>query len=348
MPEKKTSKVKNSNNVTIDQIAHEAGVSRATVSRVLNGTAKVSPEVAKAVNKAIAKYKYVPDSTARRLAGGRSGLVLLLLEETNEEFFLNPFWGQIVQGFSSRITESGLHPILLIHPKSADEESLFATLRASRVDGIAIFSWHRPLKSLEKVIDPKTAIVFGGDLGSSKKYSYVDVDNVKGGKVATEHLISVGCKNIVNITGDLRLQSGRDRLDGYEKALINAGRKVDDNLILHGDYTQSKAEELTRKLLKSKMKFDGIFAANDQSAVGAINVLLQNGISVPGKIKVIGFDDSPIAARNIPSISSVKQPIRELGAEVASTLLEILNGKEVDNKTIDVKLVKRQSTSVRN
>ena len=129
--------------------------------------------------------------------------------------------------------------------------------------------------------------------------------------------------------------------------MINVGKKVDDNLILHGDYTQSKAEELTRKLIKSKTKFDGIFAANDQTAVGVINVLLQNGISVPDKIKVIGFDDSPIAARNIPTITSIRQPIRELGAEVAATLLKILDGKEVENKTIDVKLVKRQSTSIK-
>ena len=347
MQSKKASKIKDSKILTINQIAQLAGVSRATVSRVINGTAKVSPKVADKVNKIISKYNYIPDANARRLAGGRSGLVLLLMEETNEEFFLNPFWGQIVQGFSSRITESGLHPVLLIHPKSADEDSLFATIRASRVDGIAIFSWHRPLKFLEKVINPNTAIVFGGDLGSSKKYSYVDVDNVKGGKIATEHLLSVGCKNIVTITGDLRLQSGRDRLDGYEKALINAGKSINDNLILNGDYTQSKAEELTRKLIKSKVKFDGIFAANDQSAVGAINVLLQNDISVPDKIKVIGFDDSPIAVRNVPSITSIRQPIRELGAEVAATLLEILNGQEVDNKIIDVKLIKRQSTSIK-
>jgi DNA-binding LacI/PurR family transcriptional regulator len=342
---KKSSKTKGSAIATIDQIAESAGVSRATVSRVLNGTAKVSPATLKAVNKAIAKYKYVPDSTARRLAGGRSGLTVLLMEETNEEFFLNPFWGQIVQGFSAKITESGMHPILLIHPKSANEESLFATLKASKVDGIAIFSWHRPLKSLEKVIDPKTAIVFGGDLGSSKKYPYVDVDNVKGGKLATDHLIEVGCKNIVTITGDLRLQSGRDRLEGYEKSLIKAGFKINENLILHGDYTQSKAEELTRQLIKSKIKFDGIFAANDQSAVGVINILLQNGIGVPKKVKVIGFDDSPISARNNPAISTIKQPIRDLGAEVASSLLEIIKGKEVKNKTIDVKLIKRKSTA---
>ena len=333
--------------VTIDLVAKAAGVSRATVSRVMNGTAKVSPEREKAVKKAIAKYNFTPNATARRLAGGRSGLIALLMEESSEEFFLNPFWGQVVQGFSSAIADAGLHPLLLIRPKSGTEDSLFATLQAGQMDGLAIFSWHRPVKTFEKMLDPKMAVVFGGDLGGSKKYPFVDVDNVKGGVIATKHLIESGCKNIVTITGDLKLQSGRDRLDGYEKALTDAGLKVQDQLVIHGDYTQSKAEDLTRKLLKSKIKFDGIFAANDLSAVGVINVLLQNGISVPGKVKVVGFDDSPVASRNQPSITTVRQPIRELGAEVAASLLAILDGKEVEDKMLDVKLIKRESSATK-
>lgn len=332
--------------VTIDLIAKSAGVSRATVSRVMNGSAKVSPERVKAVNKAIAKYKFTPNATARRLAGGKSGLIALLMEESSEEFFLNPFWGQIVQGFSSTITEAGLHPLLLIRPKSGTEDSLFSTLQAGQMDGIAIFSWHRPLRSFEKVLDPKMAVVFGGDLGGSKKYPFVDVDNVKGGFLATKHLIDIGCKNIVTITGDLKLQSGRDRLEGYEKAITSSGLKLNEQLIIHGDYTQSKAEELIRQLIKKKIKFDGVFAGNDLSATGAINVLLQNGIQVPGKVKVVGFDDSPIASRNQPSITTIRQPIRELGAEVAQSLLAILAGEKVEDKVLDVKLVKRQSTKV--
>ena len=333
--------------VTIDLVARAAGVSRATVSRVMNGSAKVSPEREKAVKKAIAKYNFTPNATARRLAGGRSGLIALLMEESSEEFFLNPFWGQVVQGFSTAITEAGLHPLLLIRPKSGTEDSLFATLQAGQMDGLAIFSWHRPVKSFEKMLDPKMAIVFGGDLGGSKKYPFVDVDNVKGGFLATRHLIDSGCKNIVTITGDLKLQSGRDRLDGYEQALKSAGLKISDDLIIHGDYTQSKAEELTRRLLKNKTKFDGVFAANDLSAVGVISVLLQNGISVPGKVKVVGFDDSPVASRNQPSITTIRQPIRELGAEVAASLLALLDGKEVEDKMLDVKLIKRESTSTK-
>ncbi|MEO0016243.1 MAG: hypothetical protein RL589_724 [Actinomycetota bacterium] len=333
--------------VTIDLIAKTAGVSRATVSRVMNGSAKVSPERVKAVKKAIAKYNYTPNATARRLAGGKSGLIALLMEESSEEFFLNPFWGQVVQGFSSTISDAGLHPLLLIRPKSGTEDSLFSTLQAGQMDGIAIFSWHRPLRSFEKVLDPKLAVVFGGDLGGSKKYPFVDVDNVKGGFLATKHLIDIGCKSIVTITGDLKLQSGRDRLEGYEKAITSSGLKLNEQLVIHGDYTQSKAEELIRQLIKKKIKFDGVFAGNDLSAMGAINVLLQNGIQVPGKVKVVGFDDSPIASRNQPSITTIRQPIRELGAEVAQSLLAILAGEKVEDKILDVKLVKRQSTKVK-
>ena len=336
-----------SSEVTIDQVAKAAKVSPATVSRVLNGTAKVSPEKENAVRKAVAKYKFTPNATARRLAGGRSGLIALLMEESSEEFFLNPFWGQVVQGFSSAIAEAGLHPLLLIRPKSGTEDTLFSTLQAGQMDGLAIFSWHRPLKSFEKMLDPKMAVVFGGDLGGSKKYPFVDVDNVKGGYLATKHLIDSGCRNIVTITGDLKLQSGRDRLDGYEKAITTAGLKLNDELIIHGDYTQSKAEGLIRQLLKKKIKFDGVFAGNDLSAVGVINVLLQNGIAVPSKVKVVGFDDSPVANKNQPSITTIRQPIRELGAQVAESLLAILDGKEVEDKILDVKLIKRESTEIK-
>jgi DNA-binding LacI/PurR family transcriptional regulator len=333
--------------VTIDQVARAAKVSPATVSRVLNGTAKVSPDKERAVRKAVARFHFTPNATARRLAGGRTGLIALLMEESNEEFFLNPFWGQVVQGFSSAITDAGLHPLILIRPKRATEDSLFSTLRAGQMDGLAIFSWHRPLRSFERMLDPKMAVVFGGDLGGSKKYPFVDVDNVKGGYLATKHLIDSGCKNIVTITGDLKLQSGRDRLEGYEKAMTSSGLKMNEELIIHGDYTQSKAEELIRQLIKKKVKFDGVFAGNDLSAMGAINVLLQNGVQVPGKVKVVGFDDSPVASRNQPSITTIKQPIRELGAQVAQSLLSILNGQEVEDKILDVKLVKRQSSAVK-
>jgi DNA-binding LacI/PurR family transcriptional regulator len=151
--------------VTIDLVAETAGVSRATVSRVINGSAKVSPETEKAVRKAIKKYNFVPNTTARRLAGGRSGLVALVLEESSEEFFLNPFWGLVVQGFTTAISDAGMQPLLLIRPKTGSEDSLFESLRKAQVDGIAMFSWHRSVKSFERLLPKGVPVVFGGDLG---------------------------------------------------------------------------------------------------------------------------------------------------------------------------------------
>ena len=290
---------------TIDQVAKLAGVSRATVSRVMNGSAHVSPERVKAVQRAIKELNFTPNSTARRLAGGKSGLIALLIEESSEEFFTNPFWSEIVRGFSETIREAGMHPLMLIQPKSGTEESLFATLQAGQMDGLAIFGWHKPVKVLEKLLDPKMAVVFGGDFGGSKKYPCVDV----------------------------------------EKAVSEAGLKIDEKLIVHGDYTQIKAESIVRQVLRSKRKFDGIFAANDLSAVGAIEMLLQHGVSVPEQVKVIGFDDSPVATNGVLPVTSIRQPIKELGIEVALSLLEILNGGQVGDKLLGVKLIKRKSTA---
>jgi LacI family transcriptional regulator len=118
-------------------------------------------------------------------------------------------------------------------------------------------------------------------------------------------------------------------------------------LVLQGDYTQFKAEALVRQLIKKKVKFDGVFAGNDLSALGVINVLMDNGINVPGKVKVVGFDDSPFAGKNQPSITTIRQPIGELGAQVAASLLAILDGQEVEDKLLDVRLIKRQSSAVK-
>lgn len=333
--------------VNIDAIAKEAKVSPATVSRVLNGTVKVSVAREMAVRKAIAKFNYTPNASARHLAGGRSGLIALLMEESNEEFFYNPFWSQVVQGFSTTISNAGALPLLLVRPRSGTDNSVFATLLKGKIDALAVLSWHASTTNLAKNLDPKIPTIVVGDFGNSINSSRVDVDNVKGGFLATEHLISTGCKNILALTGDLKLQSGRDRLDGYKKALTDAGYKVREEMILQGDYTGATARELINKALKKGIKFDGVFAANDLSAISAMDVLKEHGIKVPEQVKIVGFDDSPIASSSNPPITTIRQPIRELGAEVALSLLAILDGEEVADKLLDVELIVRESTTAR-
>ena len=341
------SKPSSDNDVNIDAIAKAANVSPATVSRVLNGTVKVSVAREKAVRKAIAKFNYTPNASARHLAGGRSGLIALLMEESNEEFFYNPFWSQVVQGFSTTISNSGSLPLLLVRPRSGTENSVFSTLLKGKIDALAVLSWHASTTNIAKNLDPKIPTIVVGDFGKSINSSHVDVDNVKGGVLATEHLIASGCKKILTITGDLKLQSGRDRLEGYKKALTGAGHKISEEMILQGDYTSSTARELTAEALKKKIKFDGIFAANDLSAISAMEVLQENGFNIPKEIKIVGFDDSPIASSSSPSITTIRQPIRELGAEVALSLLAILDGEEVADKLLDVELIVRESTTAK-
>ena len=335
------------NDVNIDAIAKAANVSPSTVSRVLNGTAKVSAEREAAVRKAIAKFNYTPNASARHLAGGRSGLIALLMEESNEEFFYNPFWSQVVQGFSTTISNAGALPLLLVRPRSGTENSVFSTLLRGKIDALAVLSWHASTTNIAKNLDPKIPTIVVGDFGKSINSSHVDVDNVKGGVLATEHLIAAGCKNILVLTGDLKLQSGRDRLEGYKKAMVKGGFKVREELILQGDYTSATARDLTIGALKKGVKFDGIFAANDLSAISAMEVLKDQGIDVPEQIKIIGFDDSPIASGSSPSITTIRQPIRELGSEVALSLLAILDGEEVADKLLDVELIVRESTTAK-
>jgi DNA-binding LacI/PurR family transcriptional regulator len=341
------SKPLSDNDVNIDAIAKEANVSPSTVSRVLNGTAKVSAQREKAVRKAITKFNYTPNASARHLAGGRSGLIALLMEESNEEFFYNPFWSQVVQGFSTTISNSGSLPLLLVRPRSGTENSVFSTLLKGKIDALAVLSWHASTSNIAKNLDPKIPTIVVGDFGKSINSKSVDVDNVKGGFVATEHLIATGCKNILVLTGDLRLKSGRDRLEGYKKALIGGGFKVREEMILQGDYTSLTARDLISEVLKKKIKFDGICAANDLSAISAMDVLKEHGFSIPKQVKIVGFDDSPIASSSSPSITTIRQPIRELGEEVALSLLALLDGEEVADKLLDVELIIRESTSAK-
>lgn len=341
------SKPASDNDVNIDAIAKAAKVSPATVSRVLNGTVKVSVAREEAVRKAISKFNYTPNASARHLAGGRSGLIALLMEESNEEFFYNPFWSQVVQGFSTTISNAGSLPLLLVRPRSGTENSVFATLLKGKIDALAVLSWHASATNIAKNLDPKIPTIVVGDFGKSINSSHVDVDNVKGGRLATEHLIASGCKNILTLTGDLKLQSGRDRLEGYKRALTNAGYKVSEEMIVQGDFTSLTARELINKALKKKIKFDGIFAANDLSAVSAMEVLQENGLNIPKEVKIVGFDDSPIASSCNPPLTTVRQPIRELGAEVALSLLAILDGEKVADKLLDVELIVRESTTAK-
>lgn len=323
---------------TIDEIAEAAGVSKATVSRVMNGTAIVSEDRRLRVEATIKKLNYHPNPNARKLAGGVGGSIALVLEESTEEFFMNPFWKSVVQGFIDKASSSQLHPVLFFHSKVESDEFLVQALVRGNFDGVAIFGWHRDIKILEKHIPKNMSVVFGGNQGSSTRFTYVGVDNVAGGELATENLISAGCTKIATITGDLTVQSARERLDGYKKALKKAGLTFDKKFVLEGDFTKESAEAVLQAAMKRKLDFDGIFVGNDVMAAGALSVLQAHGVAVPKKVQLIGFDGSEIAKKASPSIASIAQPSYELGSVVAGNLVKALNREGISNVSLDLAL----------
>jgi len=307
---------------TIDEIALSAGVSKATVSRVVNGSAPVSPDTREKVEAIMKANNYRPNLSARSLAGGGNGMIALVLDESTEEFFLNTFWKSVVQGFVEVCTSEGFYPILLFHSEKSSDRDLVATLMQGQLNAIAIFGWHRDIDVLERYMPKNSKVVFGGKQGESKRFTYAGVDNIQGGAIATEHLISKGCKNILMITGDLSVVSARERLTGYERTLKKHNIPVDKNKILNGGYTQVGAEKAIEKFLQSKEPFDGIFASNDVMAKSVVDLLATRNLTAGTDYKIIGFDGSDIATRNSPSITTVAQPSRLLGETVARQLIE--------------------------
>lgn len=329
---------------TLDLVASAAGVSRATVSRVVNGNEKVAPETRELVQKHLKRLDYQPNILARKLAGGKGNLIALVLEESSEEFFMNPFWRSVVEGFMQVCQANKRNPMLFFHSKEESDQELINLLIEAHVDALAIFGWHRDIRILDQKIPGDMAVVFGGNQGASKRFSFVGVDNFKGGKLATQHLIKRGCKQILHLTGSLEVLSARERLDGYKDALSEAGIKYDQNLIIKGDYTALTAHKSMKKIIKSKINFDGLFAANDLSAAAAIEELQHAGIKVPSQVKVIGYDGSAIAEQHKPSISTIAQSPLLLGQKVADKLMRGLDGDEFGNEEIEVKLIVRESS----
>jgi DNA-binding LacI/PurR family transcriptional regulator len=329
---------------TLDLVASSAGVSRATVSRVVNGYENVSPETRELVQKHLKRLGYQPNILARKLAGGRGNMIALVLEESSEEFFINPFWRSVVEGFMQVCQANKRNPMLFFHQKDESDQELINLLVEAQVDGIAIFGWHRDIRVLDQKIPKDMAVVFGGNQGVSKRFAFVGVDNFKGGKLATQHLIDKGCKKILHLTGSLDVLSARERVDGYKAALSESGIKYDPKLIVEGDYTTLTAQKLMKQVIKSKIDFDGVFAANDLSAAAVIEELQSAGIQVPSAVKVIGYDGSAIAEAHKPTITSIAQSPLLLGQKVAEKLMRSLEGETFENEEIEVKLVVRESS----
>ena len=327
---------------TLEEVAREANVSRATVSRVVNGSPKVSPDVVTTVKAAIAKLNYVPNRASRSLASRTSGAIALIVPEDTTLFFGDPYFAAIVQGITRRLDESEYLLNLLVASSDPSHKTV-PYLRSGVVDGALVVSHHEG-DDLLREADTVLPLVFGGRPSfEAGEHIFVDVDNVEGGATATDHLISVGRKRIGTIAGPQNMSAGVDRLEGYRRAMDAAGLPAD--AVETADFTVAGAVAAARRLLDRVPDLDGLFVASDLMATGALAVFRERSRSVPGDIAVVGFDDSPAATSSAIPLTTVHQPSEQMGFEMADLLLRHLAGDpDVPKRNImPTRLVRRAS-----
>lgn len=318
---------------TLEAVAAEAGVSRSTVSRVVNGSTQVRPDVTTAVNAAIDRLNYIPNRAARSLANRHTMAIALVVPEDTSRFFGDPFFAQIVQGITQGLEDSDYVLNLQLASPSAPSAKTIRYLLGGNVDGAIVVSHHSG-DDFFTTLDATIPVVFGGRpfLPELHTNNYVDVDNAAGAAMATRYLVDLGRTRIASIDGPANMQAAIDRSEGWQGAMRAAGMR--DDLRAQGDFTRASGASAMKKLLELAPDLDAVFVASDLMATGAISTLREQGRRVPEDVAVVGFDDSSAATSGEINITTVHQPSREMGAEMARMLLALLRGEPTERERV--------------
>ncbi|MFK4760121.1 LacI family DNA-binding transcriptional regulator [Microbacterium sp. ZW T5_45] len=348
---------------TIDDVARESGVSRGTVSRVLNGGHWVSPAAAVAVERAIKKTGYRINPHARNLATARANSVAFLLTESQDRLFEDPNFSVLMRGAADALAARDIPLVLLM--AGSDDEQRRATefIMAGHVDGALLVSSHRGREGFLKtlVAAELPLVACGVPLGYERRIGYVAADDLEGARdmvaflrdgsrapaggseVETQQRSDSslrGRSRIATITGPLDTSGGICRLEGYR---LELGDAFDERLVAEGDYSRASGARAMEQLLDRVPDLDAVFAANDVMAVGAMDVLREHGIQVPEDVAVAGFDDAPIATRVEPALTTMRQPLERIAHEMVRMLLDVIDGQPAGRMTLPTELVVRAS-----
>ena len=335
---------------TLEQVAALAGVGRGTASRVINGSAHVSERSRRAVEAAVAELQYIPNAAARTLKTRRTDAIALVIAESEDRIFGEPFFAGVVRGISKSVSAADKQLVLLLSQAGARSARLERYLSPHHVDGVLLLSLHDDDLLPEVVRSRSLPMVVGGRGAGNAATSWVDVDNERGAAQAADLLVEVGCRTIGTVTGPLDMAAGRDRFLGFRGALQARGHTLDDDLVACGDFSQSSGTRAMAELLGRRPDLDGVFCANDPMAAAALQVLREAGRRVPEDVAVIGFDDSPLALTTHPPLTTVRQPPEEMGRAMVELLLAQLDrpeAKRIATRVLDTSLVERGSTPPR-
>lgn len=330
---------------TLEDVAARAGVSRATASRVLNGSPRVTDATREAVERAVRALGYTPNRAARSLAGSASDTVALVVSEPSARLFADPFFAGTVRGVAAALAETRFQLVLLTTQDDTDRPRIERHLLRGTTDGVLLLSTRSddPLPGrLAKGGVP--CVVAGRPERARRGVGYVDADNVGGARQAVGHLVERGRTTIASVAGPADMPVGADRYDGWREALIDAGLEPLRQLVARADFTRAGGAAAAAKLLDRTPEIDAIFVASDLMAVGVLDTLRQRKRRVPRDVAVVGFDDDELAASTDPPLTTVRQPVEQIGREMAAMLLAQLDGADATTVVLPTELVIRDSS----
>lgn len=312
---------------TLEDVARAAGVSRATVSRVINAHRNVDPAIQETVRRAIAATGYVPNRAARSLVTRRSDTIALVVSGAGEEdddpgghLLGDPFFGRVATGVVGFLRPRSMHPMLMFADSAADREQVVAQLGRGLADGAVVVSTHAGDPLPERLVESGVPTVLFARPARPVPVSYVDLAHRDGARLAADHLVGRGRRRVATVTGPLDVPAARERLSGFTEAMARHGHPYVPSA--EGNFTQESGEKAMELLLEREPELDGVFAANDLMAQGALHVLREHGRRVPEDVAVVGFDDSSAALASRPTLTTVRHPIEEMAAEMTRLLLE--------------------------
>jgi LacI family transcriptional regulator len=331
--------------LTLEDIARLSGFSRSTVSRVINADANVKEETRQKILEVIQSINFQPNLAARGLVTGRTNVIGLVIPAAAATIFTDPYFPQLIQGISTACNAHDYTVMLWLAEPEFERNAIRQILHNGLVDGVIVSSTVMEDPIVNSLYESKMPFILIGR-HPVLDVNYVDVDNLQGGIEATQHLLRGGCKRVAVITGPQNQIAGYDRFQGYLKALQERGKAFDPDLVADGEFTESGGYSAMMALIPHKP--DGLFAASDMMALGAMRALREAHLRVPEDVAIVGYDDLPEAARTQPPLTTIHQSARALGTTAVETLIDVIAHSEVKMRHIisPTELIVRSSSIV--
>lgn len=328
---------------TIYEVAELAGVSLATVSRVINDSQKVRPKTRQKVREAMSQLGYRPNSIAQSLASNRSNSVGVLVPELH-----GPFFGVMLSSIEDELRAHGKHVIITAgHSNQEDEKDSIEFLSSRKCDALILHVYAVTNEYLEQLSAGPVPTVLIGRLIPERMHSCITIDNQYGSYLATRSMIELGHTRLACISGPLWKSDGQERLVGFKRALAEYQIEFNPKLLIEGTYEEISGRTAMKQLLATKEEFTGLVCGNDEMAAGAISIARDNGLTIPDDLSVIGFDNVFFTRYMHPALSTIDYPIDEMGRMAARCILRDVyqvKGLQIENR-FEAMLVPRASTT---